>query len=44
MLTYVNMNMKRTWQNYGAKSCFKIDVEQFFENESPIPIYTFLGT
>jgi hypothetical protein len=24
MLTYANMNMKRTWQGYGARSCLKL--------------------
>jgi hypothetical protein len=24
MLTYANMNMKRTWQGYGAKSCLRL--------------------
>ncbi len=24
MLTYANMNMKRTWQSYGARSCLRL--------------------
>ncbi len=35
MLTYsnMNMNMKRTLQGYGVKSCFKTGVEQTKGNE-----------
>jgi hypothetical protein len=32
MLTYVNMNMKKTWQGYGAKSCLKL-MKQIEGNE-----------
>jgi len=32
MLTYVNMNMKITWQGYGARSCLKL-VEHTKGNE-----------
>jgi hypothetical protein len=35
MLTYANMNMKRTWENYGVRSCFKIGVEQTKRNGGP---------
>jgi hypothetical protein len=33
MFTYANMNMKKTWQDYGAKLCHKIGVEQTKRNE-----------
>jgi hypothetical protein len=33
MLTYTNMNMKKTWQGYVCKIVAKIGVEQTKENE-----------
>jgi hypothetical protein len=33
MLTCVNMNMKRTWQGYDARLCFKTGVEKTNKNE-----------
>jgi hypothetical protein len=44
MLMYTNMNMKRTWQNYGAKLCLKLVLNILKEIKGPIPIYNPLGT
>jgi hypothetical protein len=44
MLTYANMNMKRTQQNYGARSCLKLMLNKLKEMRGPISIYTPLGT
>jgi hypothetical protein len=33
MLTYANMNMKKTWQGYGARSQYYISAKQIFKNE-----------
>jgi len=41
---YVNMNMKRTWQNYGARWCLKLVLNKLKEMKVIIPIYTPLGT
>jgi hypothetical protein len=43
MLTYANMNMKRTWQGYGVRSCLKLLLNKLKEMKSPTSIYTFLG-
>jgi len=40
MLTYANMNIKRTWQGYGAR----LMLNKFKEMKGPILIYTPLGT
>jgi hypothetical protein len=44
MLTYVNMNMERTWQGYDARSCLKMVLNRLKEMKGPISIYTPLGT
>jgi len=44
MLTYTNMNMKRTWQGYGVRSCLKLMLSKLKEMMGPIFIYTHLGT
>jgi hypothetical protein len=44
MLTYVNMNMKRTWQGYGVKSCLKLVLNKLKEMRDPNSIYIPLGT
>jgi hypothetical protein len=44
ILTYVNMNMKRTWQGYDATSCLKMMSNRLKEMKGPIPIYTLLRT
>jgi hypothetical protein len=41
MLTYANMNMKRTWQGYGARSCLKLMLNKPKKMKGPIFIYTF---
>jgi hypothetical protein len=43
MQTYANMNMKRTWQGYGAKSCLKLVLNRLKEMKGPISTYTPLG-
>jgi hypothetical protein len=45
MLTYVNMNMKITWQGYGVRSCIKLVLNKLKEMKGPTSInYTPLGT
>jgi len=44
MLTYANMNMKRTWQGYGARLCLKLMLNRLKEMKGPTPMYTPLGT
>jgi hypothetical protein len=44
MLTYANMNMKRTWQGYGARLCLNLMLNRLKEMKGPTPIYTPLGT
>jgi len=44
MLKYVNMNMKRTWQGYGVKSCLRLVLNRLKELRGPTSIYTPLGT
>jgi hypothetical protein len=44
MSMYPNMNMKRTWQGYGAKSCLRFVLNKGKEMKGPNPIYTPLGT
>jgi hypothetical protein len=41
---YANMNMKRTWQGYGAKLCLRLMLNKLKEMRGPTPIYTPLGT
>jgi hypothetical protein len=43
MLTYANMNMKRTWQSYDVKLCFKLVLNKLKEMKGFIIIYTPLG-
>jgi len=44
MLTHANMNMKLTWQGYGARSCLKLVLNKLKEMKGPTPIYSPLGT
>jgi hypothetical protein len=44
MLTYANMNMKRTWQSNGARLCLRLMLNRLKEMKGPIFIYTPLGT
>jgi hypothetical protein len=44
MLTYVNMNMKRTWQGYGVRLYLKLMLNRLKEMKGPTSIYTPLGT
>jgi hypothetical protein len=40
MLIYANMNMKKTWQGYDAKLCFRLFLNRLKEMKGPTPIYT----
>jgi heterodisulfide reductase subunit B len=42
MLTYANMNMKKTGKNYGARTCIRLMLNILKEMIGPIPIYTHL--
>jgi hypothetical protein len=44
MLTYANMNMKRTWQGYGVRSTLKLVLNRLKEMMGLIFIYNPLGT
>jgi hypothetical protein len=44
LLTYVNMNMERTWQGYGARSCLRLVLNKLKEMNGLIFISTPLGT
>jgi hypothetical protein len=44
LLTYVNMNMERTWQSYGVRSCLRLVLNKIKEMKGPISIYIPLGT
>jgi len=44
ILTYANMNMKKTSQDYGAKSCLKLVLNKLKEMRGPTLIYTPLET
>jgi hypothetical protein len=41
MLTYVNMNMKRTWQGYGVRLCLKLVLNRLKEMRDPTYLYPF---
>jgi hypothetical protein len=40
MLTYANLNMKKTWQGYDAWSCLRLMLNILKEIKGPIFIYT----
>jgi hypothetical protein len=44
MLTYANMNMKITWQGYGARLCLILMLNRLKKMRGLTPIYTLLGT
>jgi hypothetical protein len=44
ILTYVNMNKKRTWRGYGARLCLRLMLNRLKEMKGLISIYTPLGT
>jgi hypothetical protein len=44
MLTYANMNMKKTWQGYGVKLCLRLMLNRLNEMKGPTSIYTPLKT
>jgi hypothetical protein len=44
ILTYANMNMKRTWQGYGIKLCFKLVLTKLKEMRGFTFIYIPMGT
>jgi hypothetical protein len=41
---YANMNMKRTWQDYGVRLCLKLVLNKLNEMRGSIFIYTLLKT
>jgi hypothetical protein len=41
--TYANMNMKITWEGYGARLCLRLMLNKLKEMKGPISIYTPLG-
>ncbi len=43
MLTYANMNMKRTRQGYDARLCLKLVLNILKEIKGPTPVYIPLG-
>jgi hypothetical protein len=38
------MNLKRTWQGYGARLCLRLMLNRLKEMKGPTPIYAPLGT
>jgi hypothetical protein len=40
MLTYANMNMKKTWQGYGVRSCLKLALNRLKEMKGLTPLRT----
>jgi hypothetical protein len=44
MLTYANMNMKKTWQGYGVRLCLRLVLNWLKEMKDHIHIYIPLGT
>jgi len=44
MLTYANVNMKKTWQDHGARLCLRLMLNKLKEMRVCIRIYTLLGT
>jgi hypothetical protein len=44
MLTYANMNMKRTGQDYGARSRLKLMLNKLKKMKGSTLIYSPLGT
>jgi hypothetical protein len=44
MLTYVNMNMEKTWQGYGVRLCFRLMLNILKKMRGPTFIYTLLKT
>jgi len=44
ILTYVNMNMKITWQGYDVRLCLKLVLNKLKEMKGLTSIYTPLGT
>jgi len=44
MLIDANMNMKRTWQDYGARLCLKLMLNKLKEMQGLTSIYTPLVT
>jgi hypothetical protein len=43
ILTYINKNMKKTWQGYGARSCLRLVLNKLKEMRSPTTIYILSG-
>jgi len=44
LLTCVNMNIKWTWQGYGAKLCLRVVLNKLKEMKGPTFISILLGT
>jgi hypothetical protein len=40
MLTYANINMKKTWQDYGARLCLRLMLNKLKEMKGLTFIYT----
>jgi hypothetical protein len=40
VLMYANLNMKRTWQGYYARSCLRLMLNRLNEIRGLTPIYT----
>jgi len=44
ILTYANMNMKKTWQGYDIKLCLRLVLNMLKEMRGHTSIFTPLGT
>jgi hypothetical protein len=44
MLTYANMNMKRTRQSYGARLCIRLMLNKLKEMKGPILFISLWGS
>jgi hypothetical protein len=44
MLTFANMNMKKTWQGYGARLCLRLVLNRLKEMKGFTFIYSPVGT
>jgi hypothetical protein len=43
-IKFTNMNMKKTWQGYGAKLCLRLMLKKLKEMRGSTFIYTHVGT
>ncbi len=44
ILTYINMNMNKTWQGYGVRLCLKLVLNKLKEMKGLTSIHIPLGT